>query len=413
MDPGREVAVVGVIIGYARSNGVRSAAAGPALAPDRRRGYHPAMRVGIDYLPAVTHAPGRGRYARELVRALCLLELDDVDLRLFEIGRGPRRFSGAALGLDQARFRVKRRRSKLPRRVVEWVDRIVGLGADGWLGGCDVFHHTSPVLPPVGNALEILPIAELPPEGSPEESKLREGAQRMARVVVFSQHYASEVPRRLGVDPKVVRMTHVGCGHWRRSLETLPARDEKPYMLALGCPRDDRRPELLLAALEVLLRERPETRLVIAGSAGAQAERFERKLAFSVARNAVEWRRTPSEAELPAIVARASCVVHLAREEGTPVTGLEALSMGTPVVASRIPAFVEALQGDAAYVDLERVEERPALLAEAVLKAFAEADDATRVRRRIQRASAFTWLRTASETLDVWRDAVHDVPPED
>ena len=46
-------------------------------------------RVGIDYLQAVSHAPGVGRYAREMVRAL-VRQANCPDLRLFEWGRGGR-----------------------------------------------------------------------------------------------------------------------------------------------------------------------------------------------------------------------------------------------------------------------------------------------------------------------------------
>ena len=47
------------------------------------------MRVGIDYWTAPTHAPGVGRYVRELVRALARRP-DAPELALLELGPGAR-----------------------------------------------------------------------------------------------------------------------------------------------------------------------------------------------------------------------------------------------------------------------------------------------------------------------------------
>ena len=49
----------------------------------------PPMRVGMDYLAAVTHPPGVGRYVRELVRAVVRLD-ERPALALFELGGGAR-----------------------------------------------------------------------------------------------------------------------------------------------------------------------------------------------------------------------------------------------------------------------------------------------------------------------------------
>lgn len=371
------------------------------------------MRVGLDYLPATTHAPGRGRYARELVRALCRLDVPDLDLRLFDIGRGRRIFRGEALGLDEARFAVKRRRLAIPRRIVRWVNRVIGFGADGWVGGCDVFHHGSPVLPPVESSHAVLPVPELPLESDEAGVEaFRESIERIVRFITFSEHTRTELARRFDIELERIHVTRVGCGHWRRALNELPERSDPPYVLMLGCPRDERRPELVLKALEVLIKKHPGTRLVLAGTSGKRAERFARTLPFSAARSFVEWRENPVEEELPELVARASCVVHLAVEEGTPVTGLEALSMGTPVVCNRIPAYLEALEDDAHYVDLKEIEAQPGVLSAAIEEAFESARDTDAIHRRIQRASAFTWRRCAKETVEVWRraaaDEVHD-----
>ena len=75
------------------------------------------MRIGIDYLPALVHPPGVGRYVRELVRALVQLE-DRPDLGLFEVGAGERIVDPRSLGLTIGDPRTQRVESHVPRRLL-------------------------------------------------------------------------------------------------------------------------------------------------------------------------------------------------------------------------------------------------------------------------------------------------------
>ena len=122
--------------------------------------------VGIDYLSAVTHPPGVGRYLRELVRALVRLE-QRPELRLLEVGGGSRVMEGPPLGLAGA-ARVRRLRSRLPRRTLDLLSRM-GLGADRLLGGVDVFHRVFPERPVSTRAAVSLALAELPAPGSAQD----------------------------------------------------------------------------------------------------------------------------------------------------------------------------------------------------------------------------------------------------
>ena len=74
--------------------------------------------IALDYTAGPGHAPGVGRYVRELVRALVRLpEGDGLPLELLEVGRAPRPMEGAPLGLDDAPESgpaFKRRQTRLP-----------------------------------------------------------------------------------------------------------------------------------------------------------------------------------------------------------------------------------------------------------------------------------------------------------
>ena len=368
------------------------------------------LRVGLDYLPAVTHPPGVGRYVRELVRALVRLERRPA-LALFELGGGARLLEGEPLGLAGAPA-VRRLRARLPRRAVTLLGR-AGLGADRLLGGVDVFHRVHPLWPPVSRASETLAVAELPPVGSAADAELGAAARRAAAVLVFSADYRRRVAERCALDPRAVHAVGVGCEHWARAFagaRALPPPLARPRFLVLGALRPERRPTAVLAALERLRAGGVDGELLLVGRAAGAAEAFRRALAVSPARAAVRWLDDAREADLPELVAGCTTLVHLAEEEGSPVTPLEAFSLGLDVVAARVPAFVEVLGSEALYVDLAEVLEDPAVLAERLAESAGRAARAEGRAARRALAAGHTWERNAQATLAIWQDVAAPTP---
>lgn len=358
-------------------------------------------RVGLDYLPAVCHAPGIGRYARELVRALVRLP-DTPELCLFEVGGGKRVIEGAALGLAGAR--VVRRSSHAPRRCVEWLHRWTGIGADRLLGGVDLFHRSHAHYPPVSRALQLLPLAELPPAGSGADAALARALDAIDDVLVFCRHYGAEVARRYGKAQGRVHVVAVGCDHWLRDLDGAGVEPAAPArLLVLGAVRGPRHPLAVVRAFEALRAGGVEAELLFVGRAGDTAEELRAALRASSAGAAVRWIEAPVERDMPALVASAAVLVHLADDEGTAVTPLEAFALGVPVVATRLPAFEEAL-GGAAELLPSSASLAPEALAGALDRAIAGRADAAASERRRAIAEAHPWARNARETLDTWRE---------
>ena len=359
------------------------------------------MKVGYDYFPAVTHAPGLGRYSRELVRALVALEPEDTDLQLLDLGRGERSIDGEALGLRADAKWVHRRRKHFPRRFVNWMDRFLGFGADGWVGGCDLFHHTAPEPLLVEHAIEILPLPDLPEEDSEAHVELKQRLERIEHVIVFSEHYRGEVMRRFEWPGDRIHVTPVGCDHWVREFDELPHPTQPPTIVVLGAMRESRFPHMIRKAFELLLVDRPDSKLVFCGRPGDAAEQFMRDRRFSGARNSIEWIDQPKEADLPGLVGRASTMVHLSRDEGTPVTVLEGLRAGVPVVCSPLPALQEVLGETALYFEGKKRDAHK--LTEALSQSIESAFDPKARAERIALATPFSWENCARQTLAVWR----------
>jgi glycosyltransferase involved in cell wall biosynthesis len=353
--------------------------------------------VGFDVWPGTTHAPGVGRYARELVRALARLPRPP-RLKLLDFGPGPRPLRGEIDPLSADWSCIQ---SDLPRGALAWLARS-GLPAERLLGGCDVFHRVLPGTPPLGDVPFVQALSEFPARGSQSETELARSLSGCSAVVVFSAAAAREVELRFGMDPRRIHALPVGCDHWLRGARPLDVAPDPPLVLALGRTDAARGPLSLLAAFERVVARGSGTRLVWCGRPGDQAAELRAALDVSTARSRVRWIEEPQESALPELVASAAVLVHLNREEWTPVTPLECMGFGAALVASSLPAFREVLRDEAVWIDGEPSTLTPDELARALELALASSQDRNARLRRRELASEFTWERHAEQTSELW-----------
>lgn len=375
------------------------------------------MRIGIDYRVAVAHAPGVGRYMRELSRALAPLAGEGFGLALLELGMEPRAMDEEALGLAARDGALRRVRAPIPRSWAAPLARWTGLDANRWLGGVDLFHHARSPLLPLRGTRATMAVAELPERGSSAEGEFAERLAALDGMLVFSAHYERELAERFGLDPARIHRTAVGCEHWARALASAPDRADPPEIVVLGAIARRRHPLAALHAFERLAAGGRDARLVYLGRPNDAARELAAAIERSPVRERVAWEREPREREMSLRVARAACLLHLSDDEGTPVTPLEAFALGVPVVASELPAFVEALGGEARFVANAELgsestsarsrrgaaQEELGSLVRALDASLESNADSDACARRRALAARFTWRRCALETLDAWR----------
>lgn len=323
---------------------------------------------------------------RELVRALATLP-EGPELRLFDVGPGRPSLPPGALGLSGREHRL---RLALPRRVLPLLAR-AGLAADRLLGGVDLFHRAFPALPPVARAPEVLPLFELPEPGSSAERDLAPAIERARVTVVFSAAAARELCAR-GLSADRLATLPVGCDHWQRDLRGARV-TPVGRVLALGAL--DRAPflDLLVRAVGELRARGHDLELVLAGRAGPRA-----LPAAPFARHV-----PPREADLPTLLAGSAVLAYLPRQAWTPVTPLEAFSLGAAVCAPRLPALEEALGDRASWVELAELESGdPAGLAHGLERALEGGLDPAARAARAAHAAPFTWEQHARLTAALW-----------
>gem|GEM_PF-185327 len=164
----------------------------------------------------------------------------------------------------------------------------------------------------------------------------------------------------------------------------------RPYVLFVGTSDRRKGLDVLCRAMTRVERNDPSLRLVIAGERTDHIPGLDGAL--------VEPVGYVDDTSLAALYRRAELLAFPSLYEGFGLPILEAMSYGTPVVATNTSAIPE-VGGDAAFY-VDPGDEKA--LAEAIRRVRNDAQLAASLRERgLVRAAATTWTKTAAATLDV------------
>ncbi len=240
----------------------------------------------------------------------------------------------------------------------------------------------------------------------PEADRVQDAERRIdyvrssKAVIASSSHLAEHLQKELGIEGPSIAVIPPGVDHTRffprdeQEVAEVVSRYslQRPYCLSFADPGAARSLiDLESVADRIWRKERVE--LVIVGTARGRRPGA-RRLGY-----------VPRE-HLPALYTGAVATLTLIKYHGFPLTALESLACGTPVVAVKSEGMLEAIGDHGVFVDDEDI----AGAAEAVLK-FLE----KRTRRKasaegIEYARHFSWYRTALATLDVYRRVLSGQP---
>jgi glycosyltransferase involved in cell wall biosynthesis len=350
------------------------------------------LRVALDATAVLQGRTGIARYVEQLASHLHAHE--DVDVRLFALGRGPHPPLPGTHHLP------------VPLRVVarSWAaggpPRIERL-----TGPVDVVHATGLVVPRSSAPL-VLSLYDTGPVDHPQLHPARSVRQfrqllgdlpRVAQVAAISEAAAADVIGH-GADPDRVSVVHLG----RTALPApRPVDVEQPFLLAVGeqVPHKDHATLLRAFARAAI----PEVALALAGRAAAATPSLHDLATELGVAERVRFLGPVSDAELAWLYEHALVFCHPSMSEGFGMPVLEAMAAGLPVVASDIPTTSEVAPGIALLHPVGDSDACAARLTEVVADAG--------LRRRLieagrQQAARFTWVDTARRTVEVYRRAV-------
>ena len=361
--------------------------------------------IGIDYRPALLSSAGIGRSVRELCRGLGVQP--HLKIRLFghSVARARRN--------DPIPVGTTLHRLPIPGRGLPLLARI-GLDGGRLCGGVSVFHLTDYVYPPISSAPTILTIHDLAFFADPEfhgrrqsahiMQRCRVAAGRAAHIICPTHATAGMVEKHLGVEPSRITVIPFGCDHVTRAPG--PALVDEPYILTVGTVEPRKNHLTLLRAWRSLPDPRP--RLIVAGARGWECSETVQELLDAEANDKLTWLEAPDDAEIYNLMAHARVLAYPSSLEGFGFPPLEAMSLGTPVLAGDPPALREVL-GDGALLVAPRDVDA---LREQLLRVLT--DDALHEelgRKGRIRAAKFTWNATARMHADVYRSCANGQRP--
>ncbi|MBM4168214.1 MAG: glycosyltransferase family 4 protein [Ignavibacteria bacterium] len=230
-------------------------------------------------------------------------------------------------------------------------------------------------------------------------------------VIAVSQTTKNDLLDMFSVDEARIHVVHNGVSSVY-SVENDTARIDhflndanvfRPYLLYVGSLKPHKNIGLLLDSFARLHQADPQLQLVMAGERLEQYPRLLDRAKSLGVWNAIRELRTLSRNELRLLYNGAALLVMPSQYEGFGLPPLEAMACGTPVVSSAGGSLPEIV-GDAAIVVAEPSPDDWARAIDDVRK-----DEGLQRKMRekgLRRAAAFSWVRCASMTLQVYRQVL-------
>ena len=323
-------------------------------------------------------------------------------------------------------------------------DRARALAASGWRGltawtpphhrieryalalelaprGLDLLHSPDHVPSGAGRARSVVTVHDLSfflyPDTHSAASRryyaqVAWAVERADRIIAVSEATKRDLVREVGADPARIRVVYEAAPHVPEPDATsgdarpsAPAPFAQPYVLSVQAAIEPRKniPRLIEAFAQAH-RAHPELRLVVAGGPGADEPVVRAAVARHDLAAAVDFPGVLPETLLQASYRGALALAYPSLYEGFGLPLLEAMTVGTPVIASRVSSLPEVAGEAALLVDPFDVDALAGAMGQIAGDETLRAALATA--RGYRRVRCFSWERAAQETLAVYREAL-------
>jgi glycosyltransferase involved in cell wall biosynthesis len=253
-------------------------------------------------------------------------------------------------------------------------------------------------------------------EGRPLMRRVRERYYRQGmrwalrfatRLIAISEATRARMVATVPDCAERVRVTHnaAGTGFWPASDARLATEQAAailgspaPYCLVVGKNEPYKAHEVALEAFARSAREDELLVLIQRTSGGRGLLELAQRLGIA---SRVRFLPTVSGSELTTLLQAARALIQPSIVEGFGIPALEAMACGCPVVASNTPALVEVLGGAGLHAPIGDA----SAFAAALTQLRAPTVSTALREKGLLRAQAFSWERTARETLAIYQEA--------
>jgi glycosyltransferase involved in cell wall biosynthesis len=233
----------------------------------------------------------------------------------------------------------------------------------------------------------------------------REGIRKAKYIIAISQQTKKDLISFLGIPEERIRVIYNGVDHDIFKPCPAPKPVDEPYILYVGSEQPRKNLTTLLMAFHKLKADKSfrELKLVKVGEAGGKNQVFRQqslKLIESLnLRGDIVFTGFVAEEEMAGYYSNAECLVFPSLYEGFGLPVIEAMACGCPVITSNTSSLPEIVGEAGIMVEPHDAEG----LANAVGEVFTNPDLKQELKKRgLERASNFSWEKTAEETMKVY-----------
>jgi len=370
---------------------------------------------------------GIGRYVNGLIKGFETLfhtkEYPDLCLNLLRIH--PQGHPNPSFGKTVVVRRVIRT-AEFP----HWVENRLRLRRDlrRLASEMDLYHSTDPYslapwlensVPTLATCYDLIPIILEDSYGRITANIYfqwaRKAYQKVSGIIVLSQTVKRSLMDFFGIPSERIAVVLPGVEErFFEDRDCEPLLAEPPYFLYAGGIDKRKNVETILESLAEIRKDVPEN-LILCGSWDPKRKRcllaLVTKLGIS---DRVHFLKYVKDEELIALYQRATAFVFPSLYEGFGFPVLEAQAAGCPVITTRLAALPEAARDAALYIEGTGGVESIGCLSSAMRTLSRDHLERERL-SRLGRANAavFTWEKTATNTIEVYRRALNRSLPLD
>ena len=385
------------------------------------------MRLGMDGHPLMGQRTGIGRYQLNLIDQFFLgaaNELESLDL-LVPLGwRSHGKQRKELQRFVAARYAgrpVQIRGIAIPSQLLQLLWRTMSRPAvDSWLPGIDLFHGTNFWLPPVLHARGVITVHDLgflvhPELHSPAQraihGKLGRSLGRCARIIAVSENTKRDLLKYYPYPSDRIRVVPLAADPVFRPIRDPAILSEAKGRLALPtvfvlsvCTLEPRKNLIgLIRAFHHAIPRLPhDCKLVLAGGLSWGTGELRETLRQLRLDSRVVMTGFLTDVDLVALYNLTACLVYPSRYEGFGLPVVEAMACGAPVVCSNSSSLPEVAGDAAVLVPPEDITGLSQAIESFVNDPSKRNEFAS---HGMARAAAFSWSRTASDTISVYREA--------
>jgi len=221
-------------------------------------------------------------------------------------------------------------------------------------------------------------------------------AIKSSKIIVPSNYWRDYLIKNYQVSPKNITTTHEAVDPSFLKLEAKVIKKPQKYIVYTGNLYPHKNIQVILLALQKL----PDIKLKIICARSVFSKRLEKLVQKMKLSSQVEFLGFVPDADFPKIYSHSLALVHPSFLEGFSLTGLEAMSLNTPVISSSASCLPEIYQDSVLYFDPDNANELTDLIN--ILK------DNQKLRQELiekgqQQVKKYDWQKTAKKTINVYQ----------